>query len=84
MSNWSSSISSSQILVGNPQQVSKISVTSIQSPGVSDSETCPYQVVQQVKLLYLEAEVELLLQQLQSLKQQRISTLRSDAGDNRY
>ena len=83
MSNWSSSISRSEILVGNPQPVSKIFVTST-SPRVSDSEKCPYQAIQQVKLLYLDAEVELLLQQLQSLKQQRISTVRSDAGDNRH
>ena len=84
MSNWSSSISRSQVLMGDPQPVSKISVTSTQSPRISESDKCPYQAVQQVKLLHLEAEVELLLQQLQSLKQQRLSTVSSDAGDNRH
>lgn len=34
---------------------------------------CPYNVDQQVKLLHLQAEVDTLLLQLQTLKQQRLT-----------
>ena len=39
----------------------------------------PYQIDQQVKFLHLSAEVETLLQQLQSLKQQRLA-IHSDSS----
>ncbi len=40
-----------------------------------------YQADQQVKYLHLQAEVESLLQQLQILKQQRLTSVQSDAGN---
>jgi hypothetical protein len=42
-----------------------------------------YQVAQQLKFLYLQAEVESLLQELKFLKQQRIAAAKYDAFDNR-
>lgn len=35
---------------------------------------CPYNVDQQVKLLHLQAEVDTLLLELQTIKQQRLTT----------
>lgn len=43
-----------------------------------------YKADQQVKFLHLQAEVELLLQQLQFLKQQRIATASYDGSNNRH
>jgi hypothetical protein len=40
-----------------------------------------YQADQQVKYLHLQAEVESLLQQLQILQQQRLTSVQSDAGN---
>lgn len=68
----SSTVYPSQTLVGNAQPVSNISPTT-QHPHLYESKKVPYQVAQQVKFLHLEAEVESLLQQLQTLKQQRIA-----------
>lgn len=42
---------------------------------------CPYNVDQQVKLLHLQAEVDTLLLQLQTIKQQRLTTPLSDNLD---
>ncbi|MEB3280878.1 MAG: hypothetical protein VKK42_18340 [Lyngbya sp.] len=39
---------------------------------------CPYNVDQQVKLLHLQAEVDTLLLQLQTMKQQRLTTHSSE------
>jgi hypothetical protein len=41
---------------------------------LNESKKFPYQAAQQVKFLHLEAEVESLLQQLQTLKQERIAS----------
>jgi hypothetical protein len=68
----SSTVYPSQTLVGNAQPVSDISPTT-QHPHLHESKKVPYQAAQQVKFLHLEAEVESLLQQLQTLKQQRIA-----------
>lgn len=68
----SSFMSSSQLLAENPQLVSKVSAQT------NEPQKPPYQVDQQVKFMHLEAEVESLLQQLQSLKQQRLATTSTD------
>lgn len=72
MSSFSSTVYPSETLVGNAQPVSNISPTT-QHPHLHESKEVPYQAAQQVKFLHLEAEVEFLLQQLQTLKQQRIA-----------
>ena len=67
----SSSLSRSQLLMAN-SQLSDAPVTSTQDPRLNESKKFHYQVLQQVKLLHLQAEVELLLQQQQCLRRQRI------------
>lgn len=62
MSTSSYSPSRPQLLVSDPQSVNN---TATKKP--------PYQLAQQVKFLHLQAEVECLLQQLQTLKQQRLA-----------
>ena len=69
----SSSLSPSQRLVANSATVSNVSATLTQRPSLNESKKFPYEAAQQVKFLYLEAEVESLLQQLQTLKQQRVA-----------
>lgn len=49
------------------------SAGSNESAGKVKSGKLPYQASHQVELLHLQAEIDALLQQLQSLKQQRIS-----------
>ncbi len=56
--------------VRNFQPVNNISATSTQPQRLNESKS-PYQVAQQVKFLYLQAEIECLLQQLQVLQQRR-------------
>lgn len=74
----SSSLSPSQRLVANSQPVSNVSATLTQRPSLNESKKFPYEAAQQVKFLYLEAEVESLLQQLQTLKQQRVTDASRD------
>lgn len=71
MLSFSSTVYQSQTIVGNAQPVSNTPTT--QHPHLHESQKVPYQAAQQVKFLHLEAEVESLLQQLQSLKRQRIA-----------
>lgn len=78
----SSSLSPSQRLVANSQPVSNVSATSTQRPSLNESKKFPYEAAQQVKFLYLEAEVESLLQQLQTLKQQRVADTSRDLVNN--
>lgn len=79
-----SSISPSQRLVANSQSVSNVSATLTQRPSLNESKKFPYEAAQQVKFLYLEAEVESLLQQLQTLKQQRVADASRNAAINRH
>lgn len=72
-------MSRSQVLVGDRQMGSKSVKTN--TSGSDESKKPPYQVDQQVKFLYLEAEVEYLLQQLQNLKQQRLATTSSQESE---
>ena len=76
----SSSLSRPQLLMAN-SQLSNAPVASTDDPRLNESKKFHYQVHQQVKLLHLQAEVELLLQQQQCLRQQRIATIDSD-GNN--
>ena len=65
----SSSLVHSQVMVGSTQLVSQGSATA-QTTDRKELKP-PYHLDQQVKLLHLAAEVESLLQQLQSIKHQR-------------
>ncbi len=78
----SSSLSPSQRLVANSATVSNVSATSTQRPSLNESKKFPYKAAQQVKFLYLEAEIESLLQQLQTLKQQRVADASRDVVNN--
>ena len=75
MSTCSSIVSPSQLLVDDSQSESNVSPTLSQRPSLKESVKSMYQSAQQVKFLDLQAEVESLLQQLQTLKQQRVSTV---------
>lgn len=69
----SSSLFHSQVMVGSTQLVDQGSAKSAQTADRKDLKP-PYQLALQVKFLHLAAEVESLLQQLQSIKQQRQSS----------
>lgn len=75
-----SSLSRSQLAADNSQLVGDVAPAAVNDPRRNESKKPPYQVDQQVKFLHLEAEVETLLQQMQSLKQQRQATTKDDAG----
>ena len=69
----SSTLSSDQVVV-NAQQPGETTQISGSSASVAvQARKLPYQESHQVELLHLQAEIEALLQQLQSLKQQRLS-----------
>lgn len=70
-----------QLLVSNPQPVNNVSATLTQRPRLNESKESPYQAAVQVKFLHLQAEVESLLQQLQTLKQQRLAATSYDGAD---
>jgi hypothetical protein len=55
----------------SPAQVSSGAATSTLQPRTLEAMKTQYQLDQQVKFLSLQAEAELLIQQLQTLKQQR-------------
>ncbi|WP_293149291.1 MULTISPECIES: hypothetical protein [unclassified Microcoleus] len=70
MSNNSSTLSRPQVTASNPEIASSAPL----STGFArklDSVKCPYQADQQVKFLHLQAEIDSLLLQVQTLKQQR-------------
>ncbi|WP_445249789.1 hypothetical protein [Microcoleus sp. OTE_8_concoct_300] len=70
MSNSSSTLSRPQTEASNSEMASS-SVRSTSFACKVDSVKCPYQADQQVKFLHLQAEIDSLLLQVQSLKQQR-------------
>ena len=78
----SSSLSPSQRLVANSATVSNVSAISTQRSSLNELKKFPYEAAQQVKFLYLEAEIESLLQQLQTLKQQRVADASRDVVNN--
>jgi len=65
------------VLVKNSQPVKSVSPAKRQS--LDELKKVPYQAAQQVKFLHLEAEIESLLQQLQTLKQQSAANSSCDA-----
>lgn len=77
----SSSLSRSD-LVNNSQLMSDAATPS--GSRWDESKKSPYQIDQQVKFLHLEAEVESLLQQLQTMKQQRLSTVSGAPTNNHH
>ncbi len=58
--------------------VSPVSRSQFASSREKNSQSIPYQVAVQVKYLHLEAEIESLLYQLQSLNKQRLATARTE------
>lgn len=73
---------SRSLLVGDRSSVNE-PTESTNSPQQNEVKKPPYQLDQQVKFLHLKAEVESLLQQLQSLQQQRLATASNDATRDR-
>lgn len=65
-------------LTNNPQSVSTLSAISTDRPSASCAKKIPYQDTVQAHYLDLEAEIELLLQHLQSLSQQQLATASQD------
>lgn len=62
--------------------VSSVSRSQFASSSGKNFQPIPYQVAVQVKYLYLEAEIESLLYQLQNLNKQRLATISTDIKDN--
>jgi hypothetical protein len=81
MSTSPSSLSRSQLVVDDPQLGSEVSVNPTNDVRWNESKKSPYQVDQQVKFLHLEAEVETLLQQLQTIQQQRLAPNSKNAAE---
>ena len=82
MSNPSSTLSRSQSTVSTSGRASSPAL-STSSARWAESMKSVYQADQQVKLLHLQAEVESLLLQLQTIKQQRlITTPQADANQD--
>ena len=73
---------SRSLLVGDRSSVNE-PTESTNSPQQNEVNKPPYQLDQQVKFLHLKAEVESLLQQLQSLQQQRLATASNDPANDR-
>ena len=74
MSTHSSTLSRPENLDATVKQAGRPSDSSASKPlQLGSSMKCPYNVDQQVKLLHLQAEVDTLLLQLQTLKQQRLT-----------
>lgn len=80
----SSTLSRGERTVAKTQLVNDVNKTSTHSTAMLQSKKSLYQVAQQVKFLHLQAEVESLLQQLQFLKQQRLSAASYNVADNRH
>lgn len=72
MSTSSLTLTRPETSVGNSQSVSNVSAASISKTRIMQLTKSLYQTDQQVKFLHLQAEVESLLQQLQTIKQQRL------------
>ena len=70
MSNNSSTLSRPQVTASNPEMASSSTLSTSFARKV-DSVKCPYQADQQVKFLHLQAEIDSLLLQVQTLKRQR-------------
>ncbi len=70
MSNNSSTLSRPQITTGNPEMASSSDVA-IGFTRKVESVKSPYQADHQVKFLHLQAEIESLLLQVQTVKQRR-------------
>ena len=81
MSTRSSSLIDSPRPIGDTQSVRNRSAIESDNPRLMELMKSTYQADQQVKYLHLQAEVEVLLQQLQTLKQRRLASVVPDAGN---
>jgi len=79
MSNPSTTISRSQTTASNPQMVTTQALSTYPARSKPAMNSI-YQADQQVKFLHLQAEVETLLLELQTLKQHRLSVSTPDAS----
>jgi hypothetical protein len=75
MPTLSSSHMPSRKPVSDSQSLSKSSATDTSNPRLMELMKSIYQADQQVKYLHLQAEVESLLQQLQILQKQRLTSV---------
>ena len=80
MSNSSSTLSRPQTQTGHSEIASSAVRSTACAARKVELAKCPYRAEEQVKFLHLQAEVESLLVQLQTIKQQR-STARAAAID---
>ena len=74
MSNNTSTLSRPQTETGNSEIASPAVRSTACAARKVELAKCPYRADQQVKFLHLQAEVESLLLQLQTIKQQRSSS----------
>lgn len=81
MSNQLSSLNSVTKPAHKALHWEKLSTLADSNPRLQGLQKYPYRADQQVKYLYLEAEVEFLLQELQTIKQQRLAAA-SASGDS--
>ncbi|MBW4575538.1 MAG: hypothetical protein KME08_09680 [Aphanothece sp. CMT-3BRIN-NPC111] len=80
MSTSSLTLTRPETSVGNSQSLSNVSAASISKTRIMQLTKSLYQTDQQAKFLHLQAEVESLLQQLQTLKQQKLTS--ADEADS--
>jgi hypothetical protein len=81
MSTRSSTLIRPETSVEVSQSLSDISIASKDDTRIMQLTKSLYQTDQQVKFLHLQAEVELLLKQLQTLKQQQLILTDKASGD---
>ncbi len=80
MSTRSSTLTRPQDSVGNSEPLSNLLTAPTGDKHLKPVTKTVYQADQQVKFLHLQAEVEILLQQLQTIKQQRLASDREMAA----
>ncbi|MEW5858685.1 MAG: hypothetical protein AB1861_15070 [Cyanobacteriota bacterium] len=80
MSTRSSTLTRPQDSVGDSEPLSNLSTATTGNKHLKPVTKAVYQADQQVKFLHLQAEVEILLQQLQTIKQQRLASDREIAA----
>jgi hypothetical protein len=81
MSTRSSALLDAPSAIGSSQSVRNRSTVVTGNTRLLELMKSTYQADQQVKYLHLQAEVESLLQQLQILKQQRLTSVQPDSDN---
>ncbi len=81
MSTRSSSLVCSPTPICDSQAATNPTTVAASNPRLIELMKSLYQADQQAKYLHLQAEVESLLQQLETLKQQRLASVKPDAAN---